>query len=307
MRATLIHNGSAGGAKHVTPEVILEALRGLDFDAEYHVTHSEKDLTTALEQPGDLVVVAGGDGTVRAAVSTILNRPNKVPALALIPLGTSNNIARSMGLTDYAPLDIVRSLSTSHRIPFDVGLARGPWGERLFLESFGIGMLADLLERYDPDAPKSVLRGVAAVTGATLFRHAVSCQVEGLNEAPLHADCLILEVVNTPTISNGVRLAPEASPSSGVLQLVIVEGVGSGSVAADLVALAAGQLERRKNVISQPVTRIRIVWDGTPVHLDTEIWPSEHTALKAETSIVDIEVRPGALEIWVPASDRAAE
>jgi diacylglycerol kinase (ATP) len=307
MRATLIHNGSAGGAKRVTPEVILEALQRLGFDAEYHVTHGEKDLATAMEHPGDLVVVAGGDGTVRAVACTLLDQPNKVPALALIPLGTSNNIARSMGLTDHTPLEIIRSLSAPRRIPFDVGLARGPWGERLFLESFGIGMLADLLERYDPDAPKSVLRGVAAVTGAALFRHAVGCQVEGLNETPLHADCLILEVVNTPTISNGVRLAPEASPSSGVLQLVIVEGVGSGSVAADLVALAAGQLERRKNVISQPVTHLKIVWDGTPVHLDAEIWPPEHTALKAETSVVEIEVRPGALEIWVPASDRPAE
>ncbi|WP_185974661.1 diacylglycerol/lipid kinase family protein [Deinococcus detaillensis] len=303
----MIHNGLAGGAKHVTPEVILEALHGLGFDAEYHVTHSEKDLATALEHPGDLVVVAGGDGTVRAVACTILNRPDKAPALALIPLGTSNNIARSMGLTGYSPLDIARSLSTPRRIPFDVGLARGPWGERLFLESFGIGMLADLLDRYDPDAPKSVLRGVAAITGATLLRHAVPCQIEGLSETPLNADCLILEVVNTPTISNGVRLAPEASPSSGVLQLVIVEGIGAGSVAADLVALAAGQLERRKNVISQPVTHLRIVWDGTPVHLDAEIWPSEDTAPRFGESAVEIEVRPGALEIWVPTSDSAVK
>ena len=57
----------------------------------------EKGLEHALEDPGDVVLVAGGDGTVRKAAEFLIGRG--VP-IALLPLGTANNVSRTLGLSD---------------------------------------------------------------------------------------------------------------------------------------------------------------------------------------------------------------
>ncbi|WP_407542767.1 diacylglycerol kinase family protein (plasmid) [Deinococcus radiomollis] len=160
MRVNLIYNASAGTAHRAPVNDLIHVLEVQGFSVLYSPTSSEADLDDVLRHPGELIVVAGGDGSVRAVARRLLDRPESPPAMAIVPLGTSNNIGRTLRLTELAPVNALKGLNPANKCPFDVGRASGPWGERYFLESFGIGLLADLLRRYDPDAPKSVLRGV---------------------------------------------------------------------------------------------------------------------------------------------------
>ena len=70
MQATLIYNPNAGTTAKLHPDKLLEALRQAGYDPIYAPTLQEEDLDNALADAKDLVVVAGGDGSIRAAGET---------------------------------------------------------------------------------------------------------------------------------------------------------------------------------------------------------------------------------------------
>jgi diacylglycerol kinase (ATP) len=85
----------------------------------------------------DLIVVAGGDGTVREVASTLVGKP--VPLL-IIPLGTFNNFARSLSLP-FDPIGACQLVHTGALRQVDVGTANG---QHLFFEAAGVGVDAQL-------------------------------------------------------------------------------------------------------------------------------------------------------------------
>src|SRR5205823_1694707 len=124
MRITLLRNPKAGDGKHGRKELV-EAL-----EKAGHRTISQslkkKGWRAALKKQADVVVVAGGDGAMAKVASALVKR--EVP-LAILPLGTANNLARSLGFFA-SPKEIIRQLKHGKKRGFDVGVARGPWGKR---------------------------------------------------------------------------------------------------------------------------------------------------------------------------------
>ena len=83
----------------------------------------EKKWKKALKKPCDIVAVAGGDGTVGKVARELIEE--RIP-IAILPLGTANNIAKSLGIADISLQDLVASWSTARSINFDTGVAKGP-------------------------------------------------------------------------------------------------------------------------------------------------------------------------------------
>ncbi|HEX9999032.1 MAG TPA: diacylglycerol kinase family protein [Actinoplanes sp.] len=97
----------------------------------------ERTLTAAIDQAPDLLVAAGGDGTISTAARLLAHRDI---ALGLLPLGTTNNFARTAGI----PLDLeaaVTTLSTGKVIDLDLGLA----GDVAFTNHVGVGLSAEVM------------------------------------------------------------------------------------------------------------------------------------------------------------------
>ena len=107
MRVTLIHNATAGDGEHTREWV--EGLLGGRHDARY-LSMDDDDWRAGLAEPADLVVVAGGDGTVASVVTALAGRTT--PA-AVVPLGSANNIARTLGVADVDPAWLARQSSSS--------------------------------------------------------------------------------------------------------------------------------------------------------------------------------------------------
>ena len=85
--------------------------------------------------------------------------------LAILPLGTTNNIARSIGI-DGSNSEIIESWENA-RLPFDIGIASDEWGEHSFLESVGGGLvsagIAAMQNRAEDEREKLACRLAAAV------------------------------------------------------------------------------------------------------------------------------------------------
>ena len=92
MRATLFHNPSAG--HKADKDDILAAMKLADFEVRY-ISTKEGDIEQALEKKTDLLVIAGGDGTITEITTKL---PDRSTPVAVLPLGTANNIARSLGV-----------------------------------------------------------------------------------------------------------------------------------------------------------------------------------------------------------------
>src|SRR5262249_38656339 len=94
MRILVVHNPKAG-REGPEGEDLIKALKRAGHKASYH-SSKEKGITRVLKKKIDLVLVAGGDGTVRRVAWRLIASKSKVP-LSVLPLGTANNFARTLG------------------------------------------------------------------------------------------------------------------------------------------------------------------------------------------------------------------
>jgi YegS/Rv2252/BmrU family lipid kinase len=126
------------------------AAAGFSLLAAYAVDQPgglEKRLAAAIDLGPDLLVAGGGDGTISTAARLLAHRDI---ALGLLPLGTTNNFARTVGI----PLDLgdaVSVLTDGKVVDVDLGLA----GDMLFTNHVGIGLSADVMLKV-PGALKRV-------------------------------------------------------------------------------------------------------------------------------------------------------
>src|SRR5260221_3875158 len=159
VRITLIHNPGAG-RQHADDAAKLEKfLRDHGHEVRYQ-SAKEDGWKRALKKPADLVVVAGGDGTVGKVARRMVGRG--VP-VGVLPSGTANNIARTLGLLDRPFEELVRAWERPRRVKLDVGIAAGPWGERYFIEGVGAGLFASLLASSSGKKAKKKKKGKAGV------------------------------------------------------------------------------------------------------------------------------------------------
>lgn len=270
-RALIVHNPTAGGAE-ATAETLAALVTDQGFRPDY-VTTSD-DLDEALQDPGDLVVAAGGDGTVRKVAVRLKGRD--VP-MAILGLGTANNVARGLGLplADSAE-PMMFEWRTAARRRLDLGIARGPWGTRSFVESFGIGLIAhampilSALKKGDDriQGPDDVLAHDRRALAALLVDYQpvpLELSIDGRPESGAH---VIVQGMNVATVGPNLRIAPAADPSDGWLDLVRAGAGERDAIASWISAGGSGT----PPVGSRRVRRLSFLWRGEPLHMDGRPW-----------------------------------
>ncbi len=299
MRIALIHNPVAGSGDH-SGEALIQRLRAAGHDAIYASTVAES-LTSALNDAPDAVVVAGGDGTV-AAVARLLAASGRAVPLAMLPMGTANNIARSFGIVD-DPEALAAGLSTAERRRFDVGLVRAPWGNSRFVESAGVGLFAAMLRdalndenagvTHEPNERNRGLR-MARVMSKSTARY---CEVVADGE-DLSGSYLIAMALNVAWIGPALALAPGAHVGDGQLDLLLVRDDDRDALGAYLDSISKGE-EQTLAIATRRVTHVRLGWNASDGHIDDRLWPHADSAADAEAS-VEICLAPAPIEVLVP-------
>ena len=182
----------------------------------------------ALEAGCDVVVAAGGDGTVRAVSEVLAGSDAR---LAIVPQGTGNLLARNLGL----PLGKVRPalarVFENEPRPIDVGWVRTDDGdERAFVVMVGFGIDAQMLAETNDDLKDKAgwLAYVEAIGRALSSSDLVTVRVTADDGEPREVEAHTVLVGNCGAIQGGMTLFPDAKPDDGVLDLLVVSAQGAG-------------------------------------------------------------------------------
>ena len=212
-RVILLHNETAGEGSDA--RAVRRAVEAAGAEV-VRIVSTDEDWRAALRAPREAVVAAGGDGTVRRAAEALAG--GEIP-LAILPMGTANNVARSLGI---GRDDLAAALAVSRPGRIDLAEASGPWGRRMIVESAGMGALADAA-RASSEA-ESKPRGEAKIPHArarlreALARAAPRPSLADLagGEAPLFVELCLM-----PLSGPRLPLALAADPSDGLLDVVV--------------------------------------------------------------------------------------
>jgi diacylglycerol kinase (ATP) len=217
MRAVLFHNPKAGSAEH-SKETLLAALELAGISASYCSTKSA-DFDECRRMKADLFVVAGGDGTVAKVIAEL---PNRTIPIGIFPIGTANNIARSLGISG-TPIELAEILTADHTtVRLDIGSADGPWGLRNFVEAVGLGPIARSLKKR----PRGKLTGAENLKKGrqNLQRLIIKSKPLDLeiviDGQTLKGDILAVEVLNVAFTGPALSLAPDADAGDGKFDIV---------------------------------------------------------------------------------------
>ena len=296
MRVTLIHNRGAGDDDQPDGEDLQALVRDAGHDVRYQ-SSDEDNWAAVLDEPADIVAVAGGDGTVGRIAKRLIGRDIPV---APLPLGTANNISKTLGLTELTLKEIVAGWSAGRRIAFDVGVAKGPWGTRYFVEGMGVGLFARSISIADENKTLASLKDADAKVAYALEMlrrrltqcapHALALTLDGRD---MSAEYVLFEAMNMEFVGPNLYLAPEILPADGLLDVVLVTTAERDKLAASLADWKRGDLAHPelKRVRAR---RIALEWTGFEVHFDDEAWPPADTDPPALKTI-EVSVEHDAL------------
>jgi len=268
-----------------------ERLRQLGVDGEVVFTegpwHATELARRAVEEGHERVVAVGGDGTMNQAAGGLSRAGGGT--LCLVPLGTGNDIARTLGV----PLDWQQAAA----VALDgevraVDLMRV--GDHLVLNAIGVGLLGDINARA---ARVKRVRGLAvylatAIVSLVKFE---SPPVEIVTpDDRYRGGMTILAVHGGPTTGGGFNLAPRAVPDDGLLDATLVPGIGPLGRVPRLLAAMRGTLGRMEGTVELRAPWLEMRFDRPlPTHVDGD-------QITLEPPVARFEVIPKAVTVAVP-------
>jgi diacylglycerol kinase (ATP) len=290
MRALLVCSPSAGNDGPSQDE-LLAMFRREGIDPSCCVI-SEESLTDALREPTDVVVAVGGDGTV---TSVLTQMPGRGIPVVVLPQGTANNIARSLGI-HAPPHQIIAGLREAHPLAVDIGTATGAWGTHRFVEGVGLGLLVQAMAEIDAAgiAGEEQLRSCRREFARRLVEeecHHFDVSVDGRD---LSGDFLIFEMMNIGYVGPILPLAPKADPGDGLLDIVYSTADRRGEM---LQWLSAGPERLDPPVEVVRGRKITIAEAGKALRLGDNFSPAPGNAGQ-----LTLELEPEQATILIPPS-----
>ena len=282
MHVALYHNPNAG-LQSLTLEEVAHLLREAHHDVESFIK-GDHPADHAIDAHPDVIVAAGGDGTIASMAKALFRHESSIP-LYVLPLGTANNIAWSLELADDVPR-IIHGLSNAREATLDIGLIEVGKRKARFVEAAGSGFFGAAMHndratraraRRGPPrrlttklltVDERVREGARNVARRVRRAPALSYEVHADGE-DLSGEYIAIAAMNIRTIGPRMILAPDASSEDGLLDLVLVRPDEREALA---------ELIESREAVHAPVVECRRVkdvelsWPGHG-HLDDDPWP----------------------------------
>ena len=289
----LFHNPTAGNENHDKEELI-SLMEKNGFECQY--SSMKKDWKD-IDEKVDFIVAAGGDGTIRKITKQLLDRKlsEKTWPIALLPLGTANNIAQTLDI-EGSTEEIIQSWHHTHVKAFDVGRICGLSGTDFFLESLGYGMFPYLIKKMkkvETTTPDLEIKTALEILYDIIFSYEPKqCHltIDGVDHS---GKFLMTEIMNTKLIGPNLFLSPHGDPGDGEFEVITIPEKDKEKLA-DYISDKLKGIESPYTFQQFKAKQITISWEGTHMHVDDEI-------IKIDKGVeIEIEMRKGLLEFMVP-------
>jgi diacylglycerol kinase (ATP) len=275
---------------------IVDGYGGADWTGTVYPTHATELAFQAAEEGYELVVAVGGDGTAHEVLNGLMQvSVERRPRFSIIPLGSGNDFAHSLGIDTHAEQAIHQIFSgKSHRI--DIGSYRDNLGRREYWgNAVGIGFDATVTIRS---------RRFVHLRGFLIYFLAVLQTILLNHEAPLlhikgdtrswDEETAMLVLCNGDREGGGFHVAPAAVNTDGVLDYAGVCHVSRLMMLRLLPEVVKGTHGRFKQIRMGQFKKMDIQSDQPlKVHIDGEIFADFSTDVRQ----ISIDILPGALEI----------
>lgn len=299
MRTALVLNPGAGASMLANQKiheqniktVLLHKLRKQGLEPEIYYTTPEdpgQGIAAYLAQEHvKLVIVAGGDGTIHAVAHGLIGSAS---VLGILPLGTMNNLARSLGIPE--DLDAACAILTDGEVrDIDVGKIN----QHMFLEVAGVGLEAALFpaaEAVKEGGPLSTVKGV--LKGLyTLFRFKpphISLAFD--NEEPHTYRAIQVTVCNTPYYGSHLKVAPQSYMNDGWLNVVLYTNFSKREYIQHAISISQGRRVFTPKIIHRRIKTLRI---NTATAVELQADGTAHGSTPAQITII-----PAALKVQSP-------
>lgn len=271
MRVTLIHNPKAG-ERQPTAEALREMLAAAGHEVFYQSSKAPK-WRAALRREADLLVVAGGDGTVAKVFKAHARSAGPV---TILPFGSGNNIARSLGFPISPAQQLIKAWPRAQRRRFALGAITSRQKRKLFVEAVGGGVFAEVLEQAalqasHPDGPGKVAFGVDLFRRAAAEAEPVAWEIS-IDGKEASGEYIAVEVMNIREFGPNLPLAARSVRSKGRFEVLLVAAEQRPKLLrlADSRAASrsdAGLLPRRSGSLVEIRPRDRAL-----LHVDDKLW-----------------------------------
>jgi diacylglycerol kinase (ATP) len=256
---------------------------GHDLVATSSAASAIAETRRAREDGVDVLVAAGGDGTVHVVARELLAGGG--PVLGILPLGSVMNVARSLEI----PLDIeaaARVIAQGHVRTVEVGLAN----DEPFFEAAVVGLHAtvfreaDRFDRGDRWAlPRGIWRGL---------RYRPSRMRLELDDRTIRTRALVVSVANGPYAGMAFTVAPQARLDDGCLDVVVFERFSRLDLLRHFWSIAAGKRRYEPRVANYRARSVRIT-SARPL-------PTRADGQPLGTTPIEFRVLPDALRVLAP-------
>ena len=232
-----------------------------------HPGHATEIARRAVNEGVDLVVVCGGDGTLREVTEGIMGTDATLLPLAT---GTTNVIAAGLGLRR-DPLSIIDQLDALEVRMLDVGLC----GNRPFLMQASAGIDAVVMTEVRQEMKQRFGMFAVAMTGLRCWLRydfpEIHVSVDGVEH-----HCRGVIAMSFPFYAGLFRLSPQARADDGQMEVLLFTGRGRAAAAGFAIDLALGRHLQRRDVKLLKVTRMQFLApDNLPMQVDGEgFWPT---------------------------------
>lgn len=260
----------------------------------------------ALAAGATLIIVAGGDGTARAVAEHLADTVSRAE-LAIVPLGTGNLLARNLDVPiSDVPAAFVRALGEDTR-PVDVG-----WVEveldsgverHAFLVMIGFGIDAHMIAETDEDLKDKAgwLAYVESLGRALAASETVPFHITTDGSPARDQEGHTLLIANCGTLQGGLMLMPDADPSDGMLDYLVLSAEGVGEWLGTMKTMMWDNGLKRLITRSDEVTSTDSVGHGRAATIEVTL--PEPRAFEidgeeiGETTSFSVTIQPSAIRV----------
>ncbi len=243
----------------------------------------------AVENDEELLIVAGGDGTIEEVAAQLVG--SRTP-LGILPTGSMNNLARCVGV----PLSLREAcelIAMGVTRPIDIGrvLANDKPNAEYFLEGAGVGLSAVLLPAGH--ALEKGRWGVLPLALRKLFDvkpEPVAIELD--EQALIHAYSQIITVSNAPMMGRNIMIAPEAKMDDGYLDVAVFNEMTKTELLQYFVAASNGSRVENPKIQYYRAQRVRI-------HSNQDLEVNSDKDLIQGQRVLEIGIMPQALSMIV--------